>query len=203
MDKGNLHYAPPYEHTVRQIDEIYRELDVKTEEFKRASGLRCPGGCGRCCMSENIEATPLEFLPLAAHLWETGEAEKWAENIRLLKERRSCVLFRPDPYKPGDGRCMHYSMRGLICRAFGYTASKDKYSVTRFIGCKVMREDFPENFENTREAVSKGLYIPLVTVFSYRLISIDQTLGRMYMPINKAIGGAIERVGFIRGMCQM
>lgn len=196
-----LHYAPPYEQTIQQITGIYRELDEKTEQFRRASGLKCPEGCGRCCISKNIEATVLEFLPLASHLWEIQEAEKWSAAIKRLPDKISCVLFEADPDKIGNGRCRFYSLRGLICRAFGYTASGDKYSVPRLIGCGVMRDQSPEIFEEARRAVSEGLYAPLVTVFSYRLMAVNHALGSVFLPINRAILAAIERIGLIRSFC--
>ena len=200
MSNDALRYVPPYEEIVQRIDEVYRELDERTEEFRRASGFKCPEGCGKCCMTDNVEASVIEFLPLAAKLWEINEAEKWMEIIHLSPHKRTCVLFEHDAEKPGCGRCVFYEKRGLICRVFGYTASKDKYSVTKLVGCRVMKEAFPENFEKTRKAVSAGLYIPLVTVFAYRLMSIDQALGRRFMPINQAIMAAIESIGFMRSM---
>jgi uncharacterized protein len=201
MRNDPLHYAPPYEQTIQQINGIYSELDKKIEQFRISSGLKCPERCGRCCMSKNIEATVLEFLPLASHLWEIEEAEKWIAVIHRLPEKISCVLFESDPDKTGNGRCKFYPLRGLICRAFGYTASGDKYSVPRLIGCGVMRERAPEIFDMARRAVSEGLYAPLVTVFSYRLMSVDSSLGSRFLPINQAILAAIERIGLIRSFC--
>ena len=200
MNNDTLRYVPPDEEVVQRIIEVYREMDERTEEFRKASGFKCPEGCGKCCMTDNIEASVIEFLPLAAHLWGINEAEKWMEIIRLLPDKRPCVLFEYDDENPGRGRCVFYDKRGLICRAFGYTASKDKYSVTKLIGCRVMREAFPEMFDRTRKAVSEGLYIPLMTVFAYRLMSLDQAMGRKFMPINKAIMAAIESIGFMRSM---
>jgi hypothetical protein len=41
----------------------------------------------------------------------------------------------------------------------------------------------------------------LVTVFSYRLMSVDSSLGSRFLPINQAILAAIERIGLIRSFC--
>lgn len=44
-----------------QVLEVYVLLDAAVAAFAGRSGLRCPQGCGHCCLTESVEAA--EFDP--------------------------------------------------------------------------------------------------------------------------------------------
>ena len=64
---------------VRAVQRVYLKLDREIAKVQLESGLHCISGCGECCKKPDIEATPLEFLPLALHLYDEGKAEKFLE----------------------------------------------------------------------------------------------------------------------------
>ncbi|MDQ3534847.1 MAG: YkgJ family cysteine cluster protein, partial [Bacteroidota bacterium] len=54
---------------VSQVEDVFIELDLDIAKFQQETGLGCIRGCGECCKKPDIEATVLEFLPLAYHLY--------------------------------------------------------------------------------------------------------------------------------------
>ncbi len=179
---------------VRLVEELFDRLDTEITDFKSETKLNCLSGCGKCCSKPDIDASPLEFLPWAFHLFLNGKAEE-----TLLELNNSsistCHIYRPlallEEY---NGSCSNYKYRGLICRLFGYAASRDKYGELRLATCKIIKEDQLENFNNTEEAISKGLYVPIFTDYYMQLAQIDYRMGVTLLPINQALKMAIEEV---------
>ena len=182
------------EQKVRQVEEIFHRLDKEITAFKTETSLHCLTGCGQCCSKPNIDASPLEFLPWAFHLFLNGLAEE-----TLLELNNSsisnCHIYRPlSLLEEHNGSCNNYHYRGLICRLFGNAASRDKYGKLRLATCKIIKEDQLENFNNTEEAISKGLYVPIFTDYYMQLAQIDYRMGTTLLPINEALKIAIEEV---------
>ncbi len=179
---------------VRLVEELFDRLDTEITDFKSETKLHCLTGCGKCCSKPDIDASPLEFLPWALHLFLNGKAEE-----TLLELNNSsistCHIYRPlallEEY---NGSCSNYKYRGLICRLFGYAASRDKYGELRLATCKIIKEGQLENFNNTEEAISKGLYVPIFTDYYMQLAQIDYRMGVTLLPINQALKMAIEEV---------
>lgn len=179
---------------VRLVEELFDRLDTEITDFKSETKLHCLTGCGKCCSKPDIDASPLEFLPWALHLFLNGKAEE-----TLLELNNSsistCHIYRPlallEEY---NGSCSNYKYRGLICRLFGYAASRDKYGELRLATCKIIKEGQLENFNNTEEAISKGLYAPIFTDYYMQLAQIDYRMGVTLLPINQALKMAIEEV---------
>ncbi len=179
---------------VRLVEELFDRLDTEITDFKSETKLHCLTGCGKCCSKPDIDASPLEFLPWALHLFLNGKAEE-----TLLELNNSsistCHIYRPlallEEY---NGSCSNYKYRGLICRLFGYAASRDKYGKLRLATCKIIKEGQLENFNNTEEAISKGLYVPIFTDYYMQLAQIDYRMGITLLPINQALKMAIEEV---------
>jgi hypothetical protein len=92
------------------------------------------------------------------------------------------------------GSCSNYRYRGLICRLFGYAASRDKYGKLRLATCKIIKEGQQENYNTAEEAISKGLYVPIFTDYYMQLSQIDNRLATTILPINEALKTAIEEV---------
>jgi Fe-S-cluster containining protein len=179
---------------VRLVEELFDRLDNEITNFKSETKLNCLSGCGKCCSKPDIDASPLEFLPWALHLFLNGKAEE-----TLLELNNSsistCHIYRPlallEEY---NGSCSNYKYRGLICRLFGYAANRDKYGELRLATCKIIKDNQLENFNNTEEAISKGLYVPIFTDYYMQLAQIDYRMGVTLLPINQALKMAIEEV---------
>jgi Fe-S-cluster containining protein len=182
------------EHKVKLVEELFGRLENEITAFKSETNLECRTGCGKCCSTPNIDASPLEFLPWALHLFLNGKAEEMLEELNH-KSNSNCHLYRPLAVLDRDnGSCSNYRYRGLICRLFGYAASRDKYGKLRLATCKIIKEEQEQNYKDTEEAISKGLYVPIFSDYYMHLSQIDNRLATTLLPINEALKMAIEEV---------
>ena len=181
------------EEKVRQVEALFDRLENEITAFQSETHLYCNAGCGKCCSTPNIDASPLEFLPWAFHLFLNGKAE---ETLKLLNNTTSknCLLYRPLSVLEHKGSCSNYRYRGLICRLFGYAANTDKYGKLRLATCKIIKEQQQENFIAAEEAINEGKYVPVFTDYYMRLAQIDLRMGVILVPINEALKIAIEEV---------
>lgn len=177
---------------VQAVEDVFALLNQEMSDFREWSGFQCLLGCGRCCDKPDIEATILEFLPFAYHVFLHNEAEVWLE--RLKQHGGSlCVFFEANALR-GSGSCAQYPHRGLICRLFGFSARRNKYGNREFVGCKPMKSETPERYHAAVEGVAAGALVPMMSPHYMRLHAIDPDLTRKYYPINEAIRLAIETV---------
>ncbi|MDD5634845.1 MAG: YkgJ family cysteine cluster protein, partial [Candidatus Omnitrophica bacterium] len=116
------------EKLIAEVIDLFKKADSEIEGFKAKTALECPSGCGHCCEKVDLEATILEFMPLAIDLWRTKQAEFYLEEIQKLNSPSRCVFYEPGLKGQGLGRCKVYRLRGLICRLFGFSGSRDKKS---------------------------------------------------------------------------
>lgn len=180
------------ERNVQLVEKLFSKLEQETAQFGQASGLSCVSGCGKCCTFPDVEASPIEFLPWAFHLFLIGEAENTL--FRLQKTKSStCFIYKPLSLID-QGRCGNYKYRGLICRLFGFAASTDKYGSLRLATCKIIKEGQADKYNSTSEAINKGLHVPVFTAYYLELNQIDFKLGNIILPINKALKMALEEV---------
>jgi len=180
------------ERRVQLVESLFYQLEQESAQFEQSSGISCVSGCGKCCTNPNVEASPLEFLPWAFHLFLNGEAEK---TLIILKETHNstCLIYKPLSIID-QGRCSNYKYRGLICRLFGFAANTDKYGNLRLATCKIIKEGQANNYNSAAEAITKGLYVPVFTEYYMQLNQIDFHLGNIILPINKALKMALEEV---------
>jgi hypothetical protein len=180
------------ERRVQLVESLFYQLEQESAQFEQSSGISCVSGCGKCCTYPNVEASPLEFLPWAFHLFLNGEAEK---TLLVLKETHSstCLIYKPLSIID-QGRCGNYKYRGLICRLFGFAANTDKYGSLRLATCKIIKEGQTNNYNSAAEAIAKGLYVPVFTAYYMQLNQIDFHLGNIVLPVNKALKMALEEV---------
>ena len=182
------------EHKVRLVEELFDRLEKEITAFKSETKLHCLTGCGKCCSKPDIDASPLEFLPWAFHLFLNGKAEDTLFELNN-SSITTCHIYRPFALiEEYNGSCSNYRYRGLICRLFGYAANRDKYGELRLATCKIIKENQLENFNTTEEAISKGLYVPIFTDYYMQLAQIDYRMGITLLPINEALKMAIEEV---------
>lgn len=74
---------------VKQVLELFSELETHIEKFKSSSGAHCISNCGYCCNKEDIEDTVLSFIPLAVELWRTNEAMLWYEYLENNPDKKN------------------------------------------------------------------------------------------------------------------
>lgn len=177
---------------VALVEKLFHQLELESNQFENASGLHCVSGCGKCCTYPDVEASPLEFLPWAFHIFQNAEAET---TLTKLKETNSltCSIYKSFS-TTGQGTCSNYKYRGLICRLFGFAANTDKYGNLRLATCKIIKEGQAKNYKTTVEAISKGLHVPVFTEYYMQLNQIDFHLGNIILPVNKAQIRALEEV---------
>jgi Fe-S-cluster containining protein len=175
---------------VRAVRRVYMKLDREIANFQRDTTLHCLSGCGECCKKPDIEATPLEFLPLALSIYDEGKAEQVLEELQTSSA--ICNAFRPYVTNFG-GLCSVYPDRGLICRLFGFTARRDKEGKPELVTCKLIKEHQSVAYENAREKIAQGKHVPVMSNYYTLMSSIDPELSKFY-PINQAMAHALETV---------
>ncbi len=179
---------------VAAIETLFQNLDVAITTFQKETKLGCIAGCGKCCSTPEIDASPLEFLPWAFHMFKNGKAE---ETLFELEQNTSatCFLYRPKSLAEfTSGNCSTYQYRGLICRLFGFGATTDKYGKLRIATCNIIKEGQKEHFENATTAINSNLSVPIFTEYYMQLSQIDFKLGNEFLPVNKAMKAALEEV---------
>jgi hypothetical protein len=182
------------EEKVRQVEALFDRLEIEIKTFQSQTHLSCNAGCGKCCSTPNIDASPLEFLPWAFHLFLNGKAE---ETLALLNNTttKNCFLYQSlSVIEYHKGSCSNYRYRGLICRLFGYGANTDKFGKLRLVTCKIIKEEQHQNFNKAEEAINKQTYVPIFSDYYMQLAQIDLRLGIALLPVNEALKIAIEEV---------
>lgn len=179
------------EDKVKAVEEVFRHLDESIFKLQHATGLHCKFGCGKCCLKPDIEATALEFLPFALHLYRTGKADEWYEMCRSIQSSLCLIL---NPALPGSGHCSEYPYRGLICRLFGYSARTNKYGVRELVTCQIIKTEQVVAYDKAESQIKGGGEVPVMSEYYMRMHAIDPDLSRDFHPINQAIRKAIEAV---------
>ncbi len=176
------------EEKVQAVEALMDDLDAEILKFQGWSGLGCKAGCGKCCYKPDIEATILELLPFALHLYRTNQAELWLE--RLSKEPSPlCMLLDPLGL---SGMCSSYKYRGLACRLFGFSARINKHSQKEIVTCQVIKTEQPNTFHSAKSQMSQNQSVPVTSHFYMQLHAIDFNMAREFFPINQAIKRALE-----------
>ena len=182
------------ERKVRLVEELFDCLENEISAFKSKFDINCISGCGKCCTKLDIEASPLEFLPWAFYLFLNGNAESMLSELKV-RTSSICNIYQPlSLVDNNSGSCGNYQYRGLICRLFGYAATRDKYGKLRLATCKIIKERKATNYKNSVVAIEKGMKIPVFTDYYMQLSQIDFNLGNTILPINKALEQALIEV---------
>jgi Fe-S-cluster containining protein len=179
------------EEKVQAVAGVFAKLDAEIQSFQSWTGMHCKSGCGKCCFKPDIEATILEFLPFAHHLYRQSEAFEWLEKIKA-SDSTICLILNPT--QAGAGLCSQYVHRGLICRLFGYSARTNKYAAKELITCQIIKTEQPVQFNTAVDGIASGGAVPMMNEFYMQLHAIDHELTHVFYPINEAIRRAIEVV---------
>jgi uncharacterized protein len=179
------------EQKVLAVEKVFESLDEEIARFQTSSGLGCKWGCGKCCFKPDIEATVLEFLPFAYHLYKTNLAFEWLEKLDQSKDPVCQIL---NPLQNGAGMCSAYVHRGLICRLFGFSARTNKYGSKELVTCQVIKTEQQDAYSKASASVSEGAPIPVMNQYYMQLHSIDFQMAQEFFPVNQAIKHAIEAI---------
>lgn len=173
------------------VEALFEKLDNEITSFQAATSLHCKWGCGKCCFKPDIEATTLEFLPFALHLYKQGKAMEWLERLQST-ESTVCLILNPT--SQSAGLCSEYKHRGLICRLFGYSARTNKHGEKELVTCQVIKTEQSPAFMEAEKKIAGGEAVPVMSQYYFQLMAIDPDLTRDFYPINVAIQKAIETV---------
>lgn len=176
---------------IAAVQEVFGDLDKDIASFQSRTSIHCKFGCGKCCFKPDIEATILEFLPFAYHLYREGSALAWHEKLGNQHESLCLIL---NPTQPGAGLCSEYVYRGLICRLFGYSARVNKYNKKELVTCQIIKTEQAEAYRKAVDDIESGGEVPVMSQYYMKLHAIDVDLTRDFYPINRAIQKAIETV---------
>lgn len=177
------------EEKIQAVEDVFKKLDQEIASLQSWSGLHCKFGCGKCCSKPDIEATILEFLPFAFHLYKNDLAFEWLEKLKI-NDSSLCLILNPT--QNGAGLCSEYIHRGMICRLFGYSARTNKYGKAELVTCQIIKTEQPENYQRTVKKIDDGVQLPIMSNYYMQLHAIDFELTREFFPINEAIKRSIE-----------
>jgi uncharacterized protein len=182
---------------ISSVKEVYQALDEHLGLIASKTGLRCPKNCSACCDKKNIEASPIEFYPLAAWLYQNGLVDEYIQRLDENDEKGYCILYSPDSALNGKGACEQYEYRGLICRLFGYGYRMNREMVPDLVTCKIMKENLPSAISEAKKLGMKTPEgMPIFSNYFMQLYSIEPDLAIKRFPVNQAIRMAIENLYF-------
>ncbi len=181
---------------IEEVERVFEELDTHLMLTSTQSGLNCPDYCGVCCRKSDIEASPLEFMPLAAWLYKTGKVDDFLAKLDN-PTHDWCACFDPDASTKGEWGCQYYEQRGLICRLFGFGFRLNRESQPVLVTCKIMKCTRATAVAKAGEmAAEHPDEMPIFSNYFMKLLAIDPDLAVPQMPINQAIRTAIEKLYF-------
>lgn len=175
---------------IQKIESLQAEADRATAAFKKRYDIDCLQHCAECCKYNDINASPLEFLPLAWHFYKVGMLDQIFEKASTT-ESKQCIF---SVFKDGSWGCSCYPTRGMICRLFGFACVSDKHGVPTYAVCHTLKEKCSEKMNSICEKIHKGGKAPVIADFYRKLAGLDLSLGEELVPINQAIKEACEIV---------
>lgn len=179
----------------RRVEAVYGEIASSFSAYQQQRGLNCRTGCGECCLQPTIEATVLEMLPLAIHLFDQGTAEQTLAQLEQQSEPQSCVFYQKLSFDGKQGQCGIYQQRPSVCRMFGAAGYRDKQGNTSLSACKIIKSERPKQYQDSLIALQSDP--PPMMVMAKELVNeLDYELGKQHLPINEAVKQALEKVLF-------
>ena len=173
---------------------LYTHIDEVVTEFQLRSGLRCPEGCGECCLTSDVHVTVLEMLPIANQMLCDGTVDQWLGRLSGAAESDACVLYKTLPAKSIQGHCGYYKWRPVLCRLFGFAAVRGRTASKSLVVCRHIRRNDPQA---AVAAMRMSDEAPSFLHYSSEVYNLDPVLGLHLMPINTALRQAIERLGLL------
>ncbi len=181
-------------HTIRAVEKLFESLDKDIRTLQKHTGIQCIEDCIRCCTTPKIMATSVEFLPLAYHLYKTGQVGEVLNKMDQLNNEYSCPILKLLSYDSKKTGCAHYKHRGLICRLFSYNYLTNKHGVRKINACKNIHLNQPNQVKKANEILLTKAIGPKASDYYSRLRFISDNEAHHLYPIGKAIRIAIDLV---------
>jgi Fe-S-cluster containining protein len=178
----------------RLVESVYEDMEHTYSGYQRRTGLTCTHGCGACCNNPEVDATPLEMLPLALSFYDQGRAEEILESLQQYSGF-SCFHFVRHSLDGTRGQCGVYQQRPSLCRMFGAAGVSSKQGQPRLSVCRTIKQDRPAAYEQALISVQSDPP-PRMSDGKERVRQLDYALGKQDLPINQALKVALEKVLF-------
>ena len=180
-----------------QVMDVYQTLSIEFSTFQKSQSLDCINQCGACCNKPDIEVSPLEMLPFALHLFDTGQAEQMLDELEVYNGF-ACKQYQRLSLDGNEGYCGIYEFRPGICRMFGAAGYTTKTGQATLSVCKPIKQAVPEKYAQAIIAIQaqseEGEKPPVIAEGRQKLAQIDYELGERLMPINDALRFVLEKI---------
>ena len=190
-----------------QVMDVYQSLSQEFSAFQSSQSLSCVEKCGACCNKPDIEVSPLEMLPLALYLFDTGQAEQVFDELQSYSGF-ACKQYQRLSLDGTEGYCGIYEYRPGICRMFGAAGYKTKSGEATLSVCKPIKQAVPEKYAAALIAIqpawgqsnnSDPMPIsnskpPMIAEGRQKLAQLDYELGDKLIPINDALRYILEKI---------
>jgi uncharacterized protein len=184
---------------VSQVMALYTELDQQVAQFQLETGLRCPIGCGQCCLGKTLHTTVVEMVPAAEEILRQGAGDYWLARIADTPFEHRCVFYLTERPKDTPGHCGFYSWRPAVCRLFGFASVRTRDGNQMLAACKTLKCADPSAVTT---AMALSASAPRFSTINAVLSAIDPASSSRLMPINMALQQAIHRMGLYLQMAQ-
>ncbi len=180
--------------TASQLMILNDEIAQIYSRYQNDRKLFCRSGCGQCCLHPGIEASVLEMLPLALHLYDTGLAESTLDALQQHdQDQAGCFFYQASSEDRKSGQCGVYPYRPAVCRMFGAAGYRGREGEVLLSVCKVIRADAPEAVIATEQSLSSETP-PMMRNHKAQIAQLDYELSKENMPIKQATAAALEKV---------
>lgn len=176
-----------------KINQEYDQMAIVFRAFQAKTELSCLAGCGKCCTNPDIEASPLEMLPMALDIFDRDMAQ---EILAQIESSESCIFYYPTSEDGAKGFCRSYSQRPSICRMFGVAGYSAKDGQATLSVCKLIKESASEHYDRAK---SMAVDAPKISQWSARVRSLHPTLGEQRLPLNQALKLMLLRILLVAG----
>jgi Fe-S-cluster containining protein len=180
---------------VTDLLEFYKELELVFSEFQKTNELSCPEGCGSCCLYPEIEASPVEMLPMAAFLIKENKAEEFLSRLEGHPQR--CVAYQAQSLTGEKGTCGAYQYRPTICRMFGVAGVSSKDHSTKYSICGKLKA---EKFKEVQRLESERPAPPMMHEWTHKLLRFDPDVLAKRQPINLALKEALLKLLYLEDL---
>jgi len=167
-----------------QLQSLYTEMSQTFSEFQKQTQLPCLKNCSNCCLNPEIEATPLEMIPMALKIIDEGRLEEIYEKLEN-PDATSCIIVH-------NNKCGFYDQRPPICRMFGVAALYKKDQSLNLSICKLIKEENGNLVERAMNEIPSDA--PVMNQWISRLKGLEPNIDQERQPINMALKSALERV---------
>lgn len=177
-----------------QVMDVYQTLSNEFSAYQQAQSLNCVAKCGACCNNPDIEVSPLEMLPYALYLFDSGQADQKYDELEGYNGF-SCMQYQRLSLDGKEGYCGIYEYRPGICRMFGAAGYKTKLGVATLSVCKPIKASVPEKYSQALIAMESGATKPpMLAIGRQKIAQLDFELGEKLMPINEALRYILDKI---------